>query len=319
MRRVEGERARLQLVDGGAVEGAAVLLAVALLLEGAGVRGRHDHDALAQAQRRLHRVGQASRIRVRVLRVEGSAVLIRVAHDEPVHDDLDGVPLVLVERGRLIEVEQLAVHADAHEALAPGCLEDAVAFRLAVLDERAQHEEAGAVRQRQDAVHDLLHAHARDLAAALGAVRVADAREQQAEVVVDLRHRADGGARVAAGALLVDGDGRREAIDLVDVRLLHLAQELAGVRGEALHVAALALRVDGVEGEAGLAAAGQAGDDDQPVAGQLDGDVLEVVLAGAANDEQILGHVRQCTAGGRHSNRRSRLTFSGAATACRCA
>src|SRR5690606_2038912 len=59
---------------------------------------------------------------------------------------------------------------------------------------------------------------------------------------------------------------------------------------EALHVAALTLRVDGVEREAGLAAAGQAGDHDQPVTRQLDRDVLEVVLASAANDELILGH-----------------------------
>jgi len=44
-------------------------------------------------------------------------------------------------------------------------------------------------------------------------------------------------------------DRRREALDDVDVGLLHLAQELAGVRGERLHVAALALGVDGVEGE----------------------------------------------------------------------
>ena len=203
--------------------------------------------------------------------------------------------LYLSSAGASSRSMQLAVHADAHEALPAGGLEDALALRLAVLDERAEDEDARAVRQGPDAVHDLLHAHARDLAAAARAVRVADAREEQAQVVVDLRHRADRGTRVAAGALLVDGDGRREPLDVVDVRLLHLAQELAGVGGEALHVAALALRVDGVEGQAGLAAAGQPGDDDQPVPRQLDGDVLEVVLARAAHDEQILGHTRSVT------------------------
>ena len=93
-------------------------------------------------------------------------------------------------------------------------------------------------------------------------------------------------------ALLVDGDGRRQPVDLVDVRLLHLAQELAGVGGEALDVPALALGVDGVEGEAALAAAGQAGDDHQPVPREGDVDVLEVVLARAAHDDLILGHGR---------------------------
>ena len=81
----------------------------------------------------------------------------------------------------------------------------------------------------------------------------------------------------------------REPLDLVDVRLLHLAEELAGVGRERLDVAALALGVDGVEGQGGLAGAGQAGDDDQLVARDLDVDVLQVVLAGAANDDGV-GH-----------------------------
>ena len=144
--RVEGEGARLQLVDRGAVVRAAVALAEALLLEGAGVRGRHEHDALAEAQRGLDRVGQARGIRVRVVRAEGPTVAVRVAHDEAVDDDLDAVALVLVERGRLVEVHELAVHADAHEALAASGREDALALRLAVLDERTEHEDAAAVR-----------------------------------------------------------------------------------------------------------------------------------------------------------------------------
>ena len=130
-----------------------------------------------------------------------------------------------------------------------------------------------------------------DRVAVVGQCGMADPGEQQAEVVVDLGDGADGRSRVARRALLVDRDRRREPVDLVDVRLLHLAEELAGVRAQALDVAALALGVDRVEREAALAAAGEAGDDDEPVARERDGDVLEVVLAGTANDELILGHV----------------------------
>ncbi len=119
----------------------------------------------------------------------------------------------------------------------------------------------------------------------------AGAGKEEAQVVVDLGHGADGGAGVAAGALLVDGDGGGEALDVVDVGLLHLAEELAGVGGEGLDVAALALGVDGVEGERALAGAGEAGDDDELVAGDVDVDVLEVVLAGAADDDGIERHL----------------------------
>ena len=314
MRRVERERARLQLVDHRAVVRAAVALAELPLLEAGRLvvarRGRDDHDALAQAQRRLDRVGEPRRVGVRDRRlrlgVDRPAELVacpllgRVgpADDEPVDDDLDRVALVLVERRRLREVVLLAVDPDADEALLAGALEHPVALGLAILDQRAEDEEPRALRQREHLVDDLAHRLALDLAAALGAVRMADAGEQQPHVVVDLGDRADRRARVARRALLVDRDGRRQPVDLVDVRLLHLAQELAGVRRQALDVPPLALGVDRVEGEAGLARARQAGDHDEPVARERDVDVLQVVFARAAHDNSILGHGSSLPEGG---------------------
>ena len=58
-------------------------------------------------------------------------------------------------------------------------------------------------------------------------------------------------------------------------------EELPGVARQRLHVPPLPLGVDGVEGERALPRPGQPGEDDQPVAGQLQGDVAQVVLAGA--------------------------------------
>ena len=96
-----------------------------------------------------------------------------------------------------------------------------------------------------------------------------------------------------ACALLVDGDGRAEALDVVDVGLLHAAEELAGVGGEGLDVAALALGVDGVEGQGALARAGEAGDNHKLVPGDRDVDVLEVMLAGAFDEDGISRHGMQ--------------------------
>ena len=78
---------------------------------------------------------------------------------------------------------------------------------------------------------------------------------------------------------------------MVDVRLLHHLQELPRVGRERLDVAALALRVDRVEGERRLAGAREPGDADEAVPRQTDGDVLEVVLAGAVDDELVGSHV----------------------------
>ncbi len=165
-------------------------------------------------------------------------------------------------------------------------------------------------RQRQHLVDDLLDALALDRVA-VRAMRDADPREQQPQVVVDLGDRADRRARVAAGALLVDRDRRRQPVDLVDVRLLHLPEELPGVRAQALDVAPLALGVDGVEGEARLAGAAETGDDDEPITREGDRDVLEVVLARSAHDELVLGHVASLADDGRISNRCSSRRVAG--------
>src|SRR5438445_7851084 len=124
-----------------------------------------------------------------------------------------------------------------------------------------------------------------DRIAALRAVWATDAGEEQAEIVVDLGDRAHGGPWVARGGLLLDGDGRRQAFDRIHVWLVHLLEELACVRREGLHVAALALCVDRVERQRGLAGARETGNYDELVPREHEVQVLEVVLSGALDDD----------------------------------
>src|SRR5262249_31852859 len=169
----------------------------------------------------------------------------------------------------------------AREALASELLEDVLVLALAVTHDRGVDREARLFGQLQDLVDDRLLALSRDRLAADRAVRAADPGVEEAQVVVDLRDGSDGRARVARGRLLVDRDRRREPVDRVDVGLLHHLEELARVCGEALYIAALAFGVDRVERQGGLPGAREPRDADQLVSGQPDGDVLEVVLAGA--------------------------------------
>ena len=141
------------------------------------------------------------------------------------------------------------------------------------------------VRIRHQLRHDLVRGLRRDREAAARAVRDADVREEQAEVVVDLRHRPDRRPRVGARRLLLDRQGRRQALDRVDVRLLHLLEELAGVGRERLDVAALSLGVDRVEGERRLAGSRQPRDDHELVARQVHVDPFQVVDARAADGD----------------------------------
>ena len=97
-----------------------------------------------------------------VRRSRGALGRLGVADDVAVDDDLDRMALVLVELGRVGDVVLLTVDADAHEALPSGGVDDPIALGLAVLDQRAEHEEPRPLRQGEHLVDDLLDALALD-------------------------------------------------------------------------------------------------------------------------------------------------------------
>ncbi len=73
-------------------------------------------------------------------------------------------------------------------------------------------------------------------------------------MIIDLRHRADGRARGTHRIDLIDRDRGRDAFDALYLWLIHaVTEKLARVRRERLDVTALALGVERVEDERGLA------------------------------------------------------------------
>ncbi len=157
------------------------------------------------------------------------------------------------------------------------------------------------------------------LAAAL-AIERRRAREQQLQMVVELRHRADGRARGAHRVGLVDGDGRWNARDRIDLRLVHAIEKLPRVRREGLDVTALAFGVQRVENERGLAGAGHARDDDELVERNVEVEVLEIVLARAAHEDGITRGVGHSVTGvdieSRERGRRGEQRRAGPARGC---
>jgi hypothetical protein len=280
--RVEREGARGELGQGGPVLRAGEPLGVGPALRRRVVAAHllDPHEAVREGGRGLQAVGEA-------------AAQVG-AHHEAVDHHLDGVVVAPVERRDLVHRVDGPVDHHPREALGADALEHVAVLALSAPHERREHHEARALGQREDVVGDLLDRLAGDRAAADRAVGLADAREQEAQVVVDLgdgRHRR---ARVAAGGLLVDRDRRREPLDVVDVRLVHLPEELPRVRRQALHVAPLALGVEGVEGEARLSAPRQAGDHDEVVARDVDRHVAQVVLARPHDADGVGGGAAAC-------------------------
>ena len=149
--------------------------------------------------------------------------------------------------------------------------------------------EAGAVGECVEKLQDRIGGVAADFAAAVGAVNAADFGEEESEVVVDFGRGGDGGLAADVDGSLADGDRRGDVVDAVGVGALQPVEELAGVGGEALDVAALALGVEGVEGEAAFARAADAADDDQLVERDVERDVLQVVDAYAFEVDGVAG------------------------------
>ena len=162
---------------------------------------------------------------------------------------------------------------------------------LLLLD-REEGVQAGAFAEGEDGGGDFVDRVALDDAVADDAVDRSAARVEQAHVVVDFGRGGYGRARIAGRVLLLDGDGRGEAVDEVYVGLLDAFEELASVGGERFDVAALAFGVDGVEGERGFARAGDAGDDGQLAVRYVAVDIFEVVHPRAADGDLV----RQCSA-----------------------
>ena len=207
------------------------------------------HDAVGELQRRLHRVGEP--------------LLGGGLHGQAVDDHLDVVLLLLLQRRRVGERVHHPVDADPAVALAVELVEQVDELALARPHHRREHLKPQALVHRQHLVDDLLRGLPRDPLTAHRAVRRPGPGVQEPQIVVDLGDGADRRPRVAVGGLLVDRDRGRQALDEVDVGLVHLTEELAGVRRQRLDVAPLALGEDGVERQRRLARPGQPGEDDQ--------------------------------------------------------
>ena len=107
--------------------------------------------------------------------------------------------------------------------------------------------------------------------------------EEESEEVGNLRDGADRGARVVARGLLLYRDYGAQAVYALDRRFLQHSHEMLGVWGKGVHVAALTLCIDGVEGERRFAASAYSGDYHQLAARDVHIDIPQVVGPGAAH------------------------------------
>src|SRR4029450_2062522 len=110
----------------------------------------------------------------------------------------------------------------------------------------------------------------------------------QFQIIVDLRHGADGRARALDWVRLFDCDRRRDTADVVYARLVHAVEKLPHIGAECFDVTSLAFGVNRLECQTRFAAAAGTCDDRQFPQRKIDIDSFEIVLAGPANLNVIL-------------------------------
>ena len=216
--------------------------------------------AFAEAQRRFDRLDPPPGV--------------RGGPPEAVLDDLQRAPSLLVDARITLPFEQRA-NLRLREILRHG-------------DREGEHEAriAEFVCAQVERVADAFGGIAAHGSAASAAMQYRGARVQELQMIVEFGHRADRRSRRAHGIRLIDRDGGRNAVYAVDLWLVHPIEKLPRVRREGFDVAPLALRIERVEDQRRLARAADAGHDGHAAERQIDIDVLEIVLAGAANADR---------------------------------
>ncbi len=210
-----------------------------------------------------------------------------IANRQPIDHHLDRVPAVLVQIGGRGGINELAIDPGADKTLADHLAEKLAVLALALVDQWCEQHEPGAFAEGRELIHHLLDRLWLDRDLAVGTERYADGRPQQPQVVVDLGHRSHRRAWVARSGLLLDGDRRRQSFNGVHIRFLHLVEKLACVGRQRFHITPLAFGKERVEGKRRLARPRNPGDHHQPVSRDGDIDIVEVVLACAADDDVV--------------------------------
>ena len=207
---------------------------------------------------------------------------------QPVYHQLDGMLLVLFTGDGLVQIVLNPVHPDTDKAALSGILKDLGMLTLLPPNHRRIDNEAGSLSQGLDPVHNLVHRLPLDFLAALGAMGRTGSGPEKPEIVINLRHRAHGGPGVLGGGFLVDGDSRRQSIDGIHIRLIHLPQKLPGVSAQALHITPLALCVNGIKSQTGFSRTGKPGKYHHFVSGDGQIHIFQIILSGSTNYNFVL-------------------------------
>ena len=177
-----------------------------------------------------------------------------ITDDQPIDHGFNRVPLAFLQPDRFgaIQFDHLSVDPRTNESFTPEFFEHVSELTGLILNQRRQHNDFAARFVRHYLIDDLLRRLAAERPAGERIMRLTHCGKEDPQVIVDLSRGRDCRSWIRASAASLDGDGRRQVFDEIDIRLFHLIQELPRVSGKALDVTALPFGIKRVESERGF-------------------------------------------------------------------
>ena len=202
------------------------------------------------------------------------------------------MPLVFPEPDRLVAIQlhDLAIDPDADKTFAPDLFDHIPELAQLILDQRSQQENSCFWFVRENSIDDLLGCLPGQRLPGAGIVGLTNCRKEHPQIIIDFSRGRDGRSGIRARTTLLDRDRRRKALDKINIRLLHLIEKLPRVCRETFHIAALAFSIERIKSERRFPGATQSGNDNQFLPGNLQVEVLQIVLACTTDLDNLRRH-----------------------------
>ena len=192
-----------------------------------------------------------------------------------------------VEFRRLVQLDHRAVDSRPHEAAGLQLLDEFRVLALALRYGGREQHHGGPLRMLKHGVHHLAHRLRGEVDVVIGAARRAGARIQEPQVVVHLGDRTHRRARDCARSTSARWKWPATGPRWCRGPASPSSTGIGARRSTAIPRSAAVLRHRCVEGQRGLAGPGKAGQHDQPIARQVEIDILQIVGPGTP-DADIL-------------------------------
>ena len=144
-----------------------------------------------------------------------------VTHLEAINHHFNGMFLLQFQFRRIGKIADFAINTSTDVTLACQIFQRFGVFAFALFNDWREQHQAFTFRLRQHVIHHLADGLRRQRYIVVRAARLTDAGEQQTQIVVDFGDCPHRRTRVMRRRFLLNRDGRRKPLNMIDVRLFH--------------------------------------------------------------------------------------------------